>query len=56
LSDEVLQRSENGLADATAMPSILPSLIPEWFTFLMPAYPVCLGKEAVNERFWFTAK
>ena len=40
--------SAYGPADATAIPSSLVSLNPEWFTFLVPAYPACPGKEAVK--------
>jgi len=32
-------------ADATATPSCLAAVNPEWFTFLMPAYPGCPGKK-----------
>jgi len=26
----------------------LPHLNPDWFTFLVPAYPDCPGKEAIK--------
>ena len=41
-----------GPADATAVPKprhLLPHLHPDWFTFLIPAYLGCPGKEAVNQ-------
>jgi len=40
-----------GPADATAVSKshhLLPHLNPDWFTFLVPAYPGCPGKEAVK--------
>jgi len=35
--------------DATATPSSLAPDNPEWFTFLVPAYPGCPGKKAVKQ-------
>ena len=40
-----------GPADATAIPKLhhlLPHLNPDWFTFIVLAYPGCPGKEAVK--------
>jgi len=37
-----------GPADAIAIPSFLARVNPEWFTFLVPAYPGSPGKKAVK--------
>ena len=37
-----------GPADATATSSPLAPVKPEWFTFLVPAYPGCPGKRMLN--------
>jgi len=37
-----------GPADATATPSSLAPVNPEWFTFLVPAYPGCRGEKAIK--------
>ena len=42
---------EYGPADATAIPKphhLVPHFNPNWFTFLVPAYPDCPGKWAVK--------
>jgi len=36
-------------ADATAMPLFLDALKPRRFTFLLPAYQGCPGKEAIKQ-------
>jgi len=38
-----------GPADATATHRLLLQWNPEWFTFLVPAYPGCPGKKAVKQ-------
>jgi len=46
-----------GPADATAVPKphhLLPHLNPDWFTFLVPAYRGCPGKEAVKRMLFLT--
>jgi len=37
-----------GPAEATATHYLLLQQNPEWFTFLVPAYPGCPGKKAIN--------
>jgi len=42
-----LERDANDLHQVQLMP-LPPHENPEWFTFLVPAYPDCPGKKAVK--------